>query len=181
MVLGIFRASSEWYEIMILYTTLLFFVLAQTQSENNLGSIYWNYLLLASILSTTSILFSLLSNFLIRFSKGMIRIIEETLNRIALGCFFVSVLILLLALFNLYEIGLESPGMIGRISLFIIPQSISSAFLLFLLVVFVVIIYTIIFGRETQPAPVTNTTTVTTTTTTTKTTTETKTSKNKKK
>jgi len=134
----IFRASAAYYELIILYTTLTFFVLAQSLLNSYPET--REYLLLSSIFSTFSLLFAMLSNFIMMLTKiTNNKNPEEIIHRISLGCFFFSVFLLLLSLFNLYN-----SKCLKSISTIIIEPKISSILWIFLFIIAFVIFYTIL-------------------------------------
>jgi hypothetical protein len=106
----IYRVSAKYLELIILYTSLLFIVLAQWyrfESVYKLSTVEFfiiSILLFSSILSTFSLLFAFLSNFLMRLTKAITKIPEEFFHRISVGYFFFSVVFLLVFLSSLAEI-----------------------------------------------------------------------------
>jgi len=103
----IYRVSAKYLELIILYTSLLFIVLAQWYLPSEVTNIVLSsrpILLFSSILSTISLLCALISNFLMRFSKSITEIPEEVIHRVSLGYLFFSILFLSVFLLNLNEI-----------------------------------------------------------------------------
>jgi len=117
----IFRHSSKFYELVILYTSLLFIVLAQWYVNDIQTSIIF-ILLLSSALSTVSLLTVIIGHTLMRYEKPFFRQLEQFFHRFSLGCFFMSVFLLFIDLFIMvYEkIGCIMLSLFLFITIFII-------------------------------------------------------------
>jgi hypothetical protein len=122
----VFRAESHYYELVILYTTLLLFVLAEWYFNININESTKNWLYFSSIFSVSSLFFAMISNFFMRLTKNKIKIqgiesreIEEFFLRISFGCFFISVSYLFITLSTLYKLTFISSNPISLGFLFV--------------------------------------------------------------
>jgi len=118
------RATHQFYNIGILYTTILFLSLAQFYTYEKINEIIpeWQLkiLVISTIFSTGCIFFGAVSNALIRFKPRW----EEHLVRVAIACFIVSTGILFIFTISL-------------LTMFLNFVLILFLFLIFFLVIFV--------------------------------------------
>jgi len=127
---NIYRVSAQYLELLILYTTLLFFVLAEWYFNSDISFFMLSILLTSSIFSTFSLLLALTSNFLMRVKrKGL----EEFFHRVSIVCFFASTFWLLLSLYDMAYVKYGYDSFISLIYFTIIS---------FALVIIAVLIYT---------------------------------------
>lgn len=126
----VYRVSAQYLELLILYTTLLFFVLAEWYFNFSISFFMLSILLTSSIFSAFSLFLALISNFLMRLKR---KCFEEFFHRVSVVCFFISVFWLLLSLYHMAYIKYGYDSFISLIYFTIMS---------FVLVIIGVLIYT---------------------------------------